>query len=74
MVTSEQIKMGRAALDWSIQRLADECVVSARTIKRIEAQSGEPIATPANIKLIVETLENEEEILKKSTRTSREGG
>mgnify|MGYP006169228947 CR=1 FL=1 len=66
--------MGRAALDWSIQRLADECVVSARTIKRIEAQSGEPIATPANIKLIVETLENEEEILKKSTRTSREGG
>jgi transcriptional regulator with XRE-family HTH domain len=58
MVTSEQIKMGRAALDWSIQRLADECVVSARTIKRIEAQSGEPIATPANIKLIVETLEN----------------
>ena len=55
---SEQIKMARAALGWSIEQLADRTEVSSRTIKRIEAQSGSPAATAANLKLIRTTLED----------------
>jgi len=54
---SEQIKMARAALGWSIDRLAERTDVSSRTIKRIEAQPGLPVATEANLRLIRETLE-----------------
>ena len=53
----EQIKMARAALGWSIQRLSQESSVSIRTIKRIESEGGLSSATPANLKLIRETLE-----------------
>jgi transcriptional regulator with XRE-family HTH domain len=56
-VTSEQIKMARAALGWSIDQLADRTDVSSRTIKRIETQVGLPAATEANLRLIRETLE-----------------
>ena len=57
MVTAEQIKMARSALDWSIERLSKETAVSSRTIMRIEDQSGVPSATKANLSLIVTTLE-----------------
>ena len=53
----EQIKMARAALGCSIQRLSQESSVSMRTIKRIESEGGLSSATPANLKLIRETLE-----------------
>ena len=56
-LTSEQIKMARAALDWSIDILAEQTDVSSRTIKRIEAQEGIPVATEANLRLIRETLQ-----------------
>ena len=56
-LTSEQIKMARAALDWSIDVLAEKTDVSSRTIKRIEAQEGLPVATEANLRLIRETLQ-----------------
>ena len=56
-MTSEQIKMARAALDWSIDVLAKKTDVSSRTIKRIEAQVGVPVATEANLRLIRETLQ-----------------
>ena len=56
-MTSEQIKMARAALDWSIDVLAEKSDVSSRTIKRIEAQVGTPVATEANLRLIRETLQ-----------------
>ena len=56
-MTSEQIKMARAALDWSIDVLAEKTDVSSRTIKRIEAQVGLPVATEANLRLIRETLQ-----------------
>ena len=56
-LTSEQIKMARAALDWSIDALAEKTNVSSRTIKRIEAQVGIPVATEANLRLIRETLQ-----------------
>jgi transcriptional regulator with XRE-family HTH domain len=55
---SEQIKMARAALGWSIEQLADRTEVSSRTIKRIEAQAGSPTATAANLRLIRTTLED----------------
>ena len=57
-MTSEQIKMARAALDWSIDVLAEKTDVSSRTIKRIEAQVGIPVATEANLRLIRETLQS----------------
>ena len=53
----EQIKMARAGLGWSIERLSRESSVSVRTIKRIESEGGLSSATPANLKLIRETLE-----------------
>lgn len=53
----EQIKMARAGLGWSIERLSSESSVSVRTIKRIESEGGLSSATPANLKLIRETLE-----------------
>ena len=57
MLTSEQIKMARAALGWSIDVLAKETSISSRTIKRVEATTGIPKATAANLKLIKQTLE-----------------
>ena len=57
MLTVEQLKMARAALGWSIQLLADKSLVSVRTIKRIESEGMIEKVTPANIKLIRETLE-----------------
>ena len=57
MLTSEQIKMARAALGWSIDVLAKETSISSRTIKRVEGAAGIPNATAANLKLIKQTLE-----------------
>ena len=57
MVTSEQIKMARTALGWSVEKLASESVVGVRTIHRIEAQNGIPNATAGNLKLLRETLQ-----------------
>ena len=57
MVTSEQIKMARAALGWSVEKLAVESAVGVRTIHRIEAQNGIPNATAGNLKLLREALQ-----------------
>ena len=57
MITVEQLKMARTALGWSIQALSEHSSVSVRTIKRIESEGGLSVATQANIKLIVTTLE-----------------
>ena len=57
MLTVEQIKMARAALGWSIQLLAEKSLVSVRTIKRIESEGMIEKVTPANMKLLRETLE-----------------
>jgi len=53
----EQIRMARAALGWSVQRLADESLVSSRTLNRIETSLGFTVATVANLKLIQQTFE-----------------
>ena len=57
MLTVEQLKMARSALGWSIQKLAETSLVSVRTIKRIESGGMIEKVTPANIKLLRETLE-----------------
>ena len=56
-VTSFQIRMARASLGWSLEDLANRCAVSSRTIRRIESEDGLASATPANVRLIVTTLE-----------------
>ena len=56
-MTVEQFKMARAALGWSIQTLAAKSLVSVRTIKRIESEGMIEKVTPANMKLLRETLE-----------------
>jgi len=57
MMTVEQLKMARAALGWSIQTLADKSLVSVRTIKRIESEGMIEKVTPANMKLLRDTLQ-----------------
>ena len=57
ILTAEQIRMARSALGWSIQNLADQSLVSVRTIKRVENEDGLQSLTSANLKLIRETLE-----------------
>ena len=52
-----QIKMSRAALGWSVADLADRSSVSTSTVKRLESEGGIEKVTPANLRLIRETLE-----------------
>ena len=49
--------MARASLGWSVAQLSKSSSVSVSTIKRIESEGGIDRATPANLKLIRETLE-----------------
>ena len=56
-MNQQQLKMARAALNWSIDFLALKSSVSARTIKRIETEGAIEKVTPANLRLIRETLE-----------------
>ena len=56
-VTVSQLRMARAALNWTLSDLSEASSVSSRTIRRIESENGLEKATPANIKLIRETLE-----------------
>ena len=56
-ITADQIRMARASLGWSFEDFALNSGVSARTIRRIERENGLSVVTPANLKLIVTTLE-----------------
>ena len=49
--------MARASLNWSVAELSKVSKVSVSTIKRMETDMGMKRATPANLKLIRETLE-----------------
>ena len=57
MITSEQIRSARAALDWSIEQLAAVTAISSRTIMRMEATDGVPSSTKANLNAIKTALE-----------------
>ena len=57
MLTGMQIRIARSALGWSAAKLASESLVSARTINRLETEKEEFKITPANLRMIRETLE-----------------
>ena len=57
MLTGMQIRIARSALGWSVAKLASESLVSARTINRLETEKEEFKITPANLRMIRETLE-----------------
>ena len=57
ILVTQQIRMARAALGWSVSRLSEETSVSTSTINRIERENGLSVVTPANLKLIISTLE-----------------
>ena len=57
MLTCNQIRMSRAALEWSIPELSERSSVSVSTIKRLESEEGFKKATEANLRLIRETLQ-----------------
>ena len=56
-LSPQQIRMARASLNWSVADLSKVSKVSVSTIKRMETDMGIKNATPANLKLIRETLE-----------------
>lgn len=57
MISRKQIKAARAMLDWSQQKLAENCKeISVPTIKLIE--SGKVNSTPTTLSLIKKTFEN----------------
>ena len=58
MLTSDQIRAGRALLRWSAQKLSNESGVSWRTIQRIEASEGVPQANARTLAKIESTLES----------------
>ena len=57
MATGLQIRAARAALNWSIERLALNSGVSVRTIIRYEDQDGPPASRSGNLERLVTTLE-----------------
>jgi predicted transcriptional regulator len=57
MITGLQIRSARAALRLSIEELATLTGVSSRTIKRMEAEDGQPVSTRANLMAIRTSFE-----------------
>ncbi len=57
MLTGSQIRMARAALNWSVRDLAARSQVSASTINRAEASNAMPPTTRANLQLLRATFE-----------------
>jgi len=51
-IVSSQIRAARGALDWTIEKLAIESGVGARTIKRYEAIIGVPTSKKDNLEKI----------------------
>ena len=58
MITGGQIRAARAALRWSVQRLADEARISTQTIKRFEVVEGVPQSRTQTLLQIKSALED----------------
>lgn len=56
-ITGAQIRAARALLRWSAEDLAKAASVGVTTIRRAEAEDGQPPITAANLKLIRITLD-----------------
>ena len=57
MITSEQIRAGRAALGWSASELAEHSGLSLRTIASIESETGLPQARKSTLLALKASLE-----------------
>lgn len=57
MATGRQLRAARAALGWSIARLAEASGVSMRTIDRYEAAVGVPMHRSRSLAALVSCLE-----------------
>lgn len=42
MITSRQIRAGRALLNWTQQQVADAAIVSLNAVRRLENEEGDP--------------------------------
>lgn len=57
-ITGAQIRAARALLRWTAEDLAKSVGVGIMTVRRAEAEDGQPSITVANLKLIRITLED----------------
>lgn len=57
MITSEQIRAGRALIKWSADDLAEAAGVGVATVRRFEAVSGVPSGQMRVLELIKKALE-----------------
>ena len=57
MITGHQIRAARGALNWSVQRLADETSVGTATIVRYEQFEDVPRSRKDSVELIKAALE-----------------
>lgn len=57
MITSMQVRAGRAALGWTAQQLADAAGIASRTVLRLEAEVGVPQTTTGTLAKIQTALE-----------------
>ena len=57
MITSAQMRAARALVRWSALDLAKQARLGVATIRRAEANDGEPAITSANCDAIVRALE-----------------
>jgi transcriptional regulator with XRE-family HTH domain len=57
MIYGVQIRMARAALNWSVRELAEKSGVSTSTIKRMESEDQVTLRTSVNIRAVKTTFE-----------------
>jgi len=49
MITTEQLRAARAALNWSQEKLSDKCELNPRTLQRMFEGCGVPRASVENL-------------------------
>lgn len=57
MLTSNQIRIARFALRWSMQELSEKTDASMRTLRRIEATDSIPHSSAATVQSLQDCLE-----------------
>ena len=58
MITSAQMRAGRAMVRWSAEELAARAKIGVATVRRAEITEGSPTITEANAEAIRTALEN----------------
>jgi transcriptional regulator with XRE-family HTH domain len=57
LITAAQIRAARAALRWTSEKLATECGITSRTIKRFEQEDGVPAGRSSTLVKVQKALE-----------------